>query len=313
MSACRSLLLVLLGCTLPLVAVESTTIAFGSCNKHDRPQPLWPAVLACAPDLWLWTGDTVYNDTRDVAVMRTRYAAQLAVAGYRELLAACPVDGTWDDHDYGANNAGREFPAKEASQAAFLDFLQVPADHARRGRAGVYGERWLQREDPDRRVQILLLDTRYHRERPGTTADMLGEEQWTWLRTALAEPAALRVLVSSIQVLPTGHRYEKWANFPASRQRLLELLDEAGPVVLVSGDRHIGEISHQDELVEITASGMTHVWRNFPGEPNRRRVGEVVSELHFGLLRVDWPAQAVELELRGIDGVLANHRLELIP
>ncbi len=31
-------------------------LAFGSCNKHDRPQPLWEPILKFKPDLWIWLG-----------------------------------------------------------------------------------------------------------------------------------------------------------------------------------------------------------------------------------------------------------------
>jgi alkaline phosphatase D len=34
-------------------------IAFGSCNKADKPQPLWQAILQSAPQLWIWTGDII--------------------------------------------------------------------------------------------------------------------------------------------------------------------------------------------------------------------------------------------------------------
>jgi alkaline phosphatase D len=33
---------------------------------------------------------------------------------------------TWDDHDYGENDAGKEFYLREESQAAVLRFLRLP-------------------------------------------------------------------------------------------------------------------------------------------------------------------------------------------
>jgi alkaline phosphatase D len=32
----------------------------------------------------------------------------------------------WDDHDYGVNDGGGDFPAKEISRKAFLDFFNEP-------------------------------------------------------------------------------------------------------------------------------------------------------------------------------------------
>ena len=37
-------------------------IAFGSCNRHDRRQDLWPAVRALSADAWVWLGDAIYAD-----------------------------------------------------------------------------------------------------------------------------------------------------------------------------------------------------------------------------------------------------------
>lgn len=34
-------------------------IVFGSCNKHDRPQPAWANIVDLNPDLFIWLGDTV--------------------------------------------------------------------------------------------------------------------------------------------------------------------------------------------------------------------------------------------------------------
>jgi len=46
------------------------------------------------------------------------------------------VLGTWDDHDFGMNNVGREWTEKQFSQIQFLDFLDEAADSVRRQREG---------------------------------------------------------------------------------------------------------------------------------------------------------------------------------
>ena len=58
---------------------------------------------------------------------------------------------------------------------------------------------------------------------------MLGEAQWAWLAERLREPADLRLLVSSIQVLAEGHGWERWGNLPAERERLIRLIAETEP------------------------------------------------------------------------------------
>lgn len=41
-------------------------IAFGSCAKQDRPQPIWDALLAEDPHLFLFIGDNIYGDTENM-------------------------------------------------------------------------------------------------------------------------------------------------------------------------------------------------------------------------------------------------------
>jgi alkaline phosphatase D len=298
-----------------------TRIAFGSCNHQDRDQPLWPVIEAADPDLWIWLGDNIYADTEDMAVMDSMYARQRRVPGYRALRSRVPVIGTWDDHDYGANDAGRTFPRRDSSQALFLDFFEVPQDDPRRDRAGVYSAHMF--GPPGRRVKVLLLDTRYHRDPitrdpiseqryyPNPDGDILGDAQWAWLERHLrSSDAQIHLIGTSIQALARDHPWEKWANFPRARQRLLDVIQASGApgVVLLSGDRHLSELSRVDDaiaypLYDLTASGLTH-HASFDREPNRYRVGPLIADLNFGLLEIDWEAEPVRLRfsIRGEEG-----------
>lgn len=42
------------------------SIAFGSCLKQTRPQPIWESVLASKPDVFVLLGEKIYGDTRDM-------------------------------------------------------------------------------------------------------------------------------------------------------------------------------------------------------------------------------------------------------
>ena len=46
-----------------------TRIAFGSCAKQSKEQPIWDAINAAEPDLFVFLGDNIYADTRDPKVM----------------------------------------------------------------------------------------------------------------------------------------------------------------------------------------------------------------------------------------------------
>ena len=49
-------------------------IACGSCAKQSKDQPIWNAVNAAEPDLFIFLGDNIYADTRDPKVMADKYA-----------------------------------------------------------------------------------------------------------------------------------------------------------------------------------------------------------------------------------------------
>lgn len=295
-----------------------TTIAFGSCNRQDEPQPMWKPILSNEPDLWIWLGDNIYGDTDDMQAMKVMYAEQKANPGYEDFFQKVPVIGTWDDHDYGINDGGKEFPAKAESRDLMLDFLDVPAEREIRQREGAYDAYTFGPEG--RQVKVMLLDTRYFRDDlqaseregvrydPNPEGDILGEAQWNWLEKELRDSEAqINIIASSIQVIPEQHGFEKWANFPNSRERLLQLVADSGAkgVVFLSGDRHMGEISRLNiagvpyPVYDITSSGLTHSYEEAE-EPNRHREGEIVSQKNFGIIRINWaePVQ-VSYSIRG--------------
>ncbi|MGQ0814304.1 MAG: alkaline phosphatase D family protein [Gemmatimonadota bacterium] len=273
---------------------DYTRIAFGSCNRETLPQPLWRVMARHQPELFIWLGDNIYADTDSMSVMRAKYSLQLNHPAYRAFANIIPIIGTWDDHDYGRNDGGKEYVARAASQQALLDFLGEPANSQRRKQQGVYTS-YLHDG-----VKVILLDTRYHRDSIGSNGTVLGEQQWHWLEQELrGSDARIHLIASSIQVVPEDHRFEKWANFPAERDRLFKLIaDTKAPgVIFLSGDRHIAELSKLDgtpvgyPIYDLTSSGMTHTWSNPRPEVNRHRKGDLVAALNYGMIDVDWTAR----------------------
>ena len=308
-----------------------TRIAFGSCNRHAANQPLWAPIQEENPDLWMWLGDNIYADTDDMAAMDSMYAVQKQIPGYQALRKQTRVIGTWDDHDYGANDAGRTYPKRDSSQQLLLDFLDVPDDDPRRTRKGAYSSYVY--GPPGRRVKVILLDTRYHRDPltrdplsdqryfPNPTGDILGETQWTWLERELTQSdAQIHLIGTSIQAVAEQHPWEKWANFPAAHQRLYDVIDrsDAPGVLLLSGDRHMAELSRHDEaidypLYDLTSSGLTH-HASPHEEANRHRVDSMITALHYGLLTIDWEAEptTIRMEIRGKENErLLDHTVSL--
>jgi|FEC22Drversion2_1045045.scaffolds.fasta_scaffold00844_1 alkaline phosphatase D len=303
-----------------------TRIAFGSCADQDKPQPIWDAILAYHPDLFIFMGDNVYGDfnTADAANLKRAYALASQIEGYNRLRDKVNHLAVWDDHDYGINDGGGDFPHKAVSKDLFLDFWRAPAGDIRRTREGIYDSHII--GPPGMRVQVILLDLRWFRsplkptdqrgapgrERylpdPDPAKTMLGAAQWAWLAAELRKPAELRLLVSSTQVLAEGHGWERWGNFPLERQKLIDTIRESGAkgVVLLSGDRHVGALyretpSGMPPLYEVTSSGLNMVyWAANEAGPNR--VGALYPAANFGVVDVDWWERRVTLALRDEGG-----------
>jgi alkaline phosphatase D len=300
-------------------------MAFGSCNRQDAPQPLWKPILADHPDLWVWMGDNIYGDSPVMDTLRTKYQMQNANVDYQLLKASTPLIGIWDDHDYGINDGGKYFAQKKASRDVMFDFLEVPADAPERKREGAYSSHTY--GEGEQQVKVILLDGRYFRDslmrinrvyQINATGQILGDAQWKWLENELkTSTARVNFIVSGIQILPTEHAYEKWANFPQEREKLLNLIANSGVQnpILMSGDRHIAEIMKLVDprfpkgLYEVTASGLTHTWSGIAEEKNSLRVSGLIAQLNYGLATFDWENDTVLIEIKGENGRLYAKQL----
>ena len=268
----------------PLPEGAVTRVAFGSCTRHMRDQPIWDAVVEADPDLFVHLGDAIYPDVNDeetalidpwpnpgsVARIEAAYAKAAGHPEFTRLSENVPTMAVWDDHDYGVNDGDREFALKEETQGLFLDFFGEPADSRRRSTPGIYDSQVFGREG--HRVQVILLDVRYFRSPPAPDtrsdeekqalniagryapsvdpdATVLGADQWEWVEEQLRQPAEVRLLISGYPVVPTELGRDAWGNFPLERQRLFDLIGETGAngVIFLSGDVHFSEISQSDE------------------------------------------------------------------
>jgi alkaline phosphatase D len=310
-----------------------TRIAVGSCNNQFRSQDIWQTIAASNPQAMLMIGDNVYADTGfkgegDLASFVANYRAQAQHREFTDFAARVPVMATWDDHDYGPNDSGGSFFGKAYSETIFESFWASSDDV--RSRPGVYFSRTYGAEG--QRVQLIVLDTRYFRDdlvakpysasgyplgnyQPSAdpSADVLGENQSRWLADQLAQPADLRIVVSSIQVITDAHDFESWENFPAARERLYSALSarNGGGLVMLSGDRHAGAIYRHsppalgEHLWELTASSLNMAFPRDDAserELDPRRSTEMISQENFGLVDIDWAQRAVTLRLLSDEG-----------
>ena len=297
-------------------------IAFGSCIDQNKPQPMWAPVLSDNPDLFIFGGDNVYASAQpwQQANLDAAYVKLASHDGFTQLRATVPHIAIWDDHDYGLNDGGANFLHKQASKDTFLNFWGASSTDSRRSRDGLYES--YNYGPAGQRVQVILLDARWNkspwkptdqRDTPGKeryvpdtdpNKTMLGAAQWTWLETQLKQPADVRLIVSGVQVLAEGHGWERWGLMPLEQQKLFDLINQtrANGIVFLAGDRHIGALYKESKntpysFYELTSSGMTHPWADAK-EAGPNRLGELVTELHYGMVEIDWATQVVSLQLR---------------
>lgn len=315
-----------------------TTIAFGSCdNQYVKPK-FWMEINALHPQLWIWGGDIVYGDTYDMDTLRHKYNVQKNQPGYQELLSYAEVTGVYDDHDYGLNDGGSNYKRREESRDILFDFLNIPANDSIRKREGGYSSRVY--GPAGKQVKVINLDTRYFRDQlekeTYTNAagqqetryksipdrDILGDAQWLWLERELKTAAEVTIINSSIQLISSEHRFEKWANFPTAQERLYKLIAASGKkgIFVISGDRHIAELSSvrlpgmNYPLYDFTSSGMTHTWPAYREETNSHRVGKLIAQKNFGVINIDWSGKhpQVRVQIQGRDNaVFAEYPLDL--
>lgn len=310
-------------------------IAFGSCASERHPQPILDRVVEHKPDLFIYLGDNVYGDTYDMKILQSKYDSLAVKAEFKRLKQSVKILATWDDHDYGWNDAGKYYPFKRESKEIFLDFFDEPKDSERRKREGIYTAYYY--EQNGKRLQVILLDNRTFRSDlrlyrgelsrqskyfypldyyPHQIEDsvLLGEEQWAWLETELRKPADLRIIGSGTQFGISYNGYESWANFPHEQKRFIDLImkTKAEGVMFISGDVHYAEISKLESpgcypIYDVTSSGLTSTW--LFATPNDNRIEGPVMENHFGMISIDWSVKDPQIKMEIWD-IHNNQRIE---
>lgn len=301
-------------------------ILFGSCIKQEKPMPILSQMASERADAMIFLGDNIYADTEDMQVMREKYQLLADNEDFQKLLKSAPTYAVWDDHDFGVNDGGTNYSQKVQSQEEYLNFWNVPKDSPRRTRAGTYDSVILGPQG--KRVQLLLIDTRYFRSplkkgevrRTGgpylpdndATKTMLGDEQWKWLRAELLKPAEIRIVASSIQCLASAAGQETWSNLPVERERLFKLIRDtkANGLFIISGDRHWSEYSMVKDalsypLYDFTSSSFNQVHPRGTPTENRFRVSGTTYHLqNYGVILIDWSQPEIELkiQIRDLDG-----------
>ncbi len=282
------------------------SFAIGSCfyanePKDDRPgKPygdgyhIFNNILDKDPDFMVWLGDNIYLRTPDFLTergIRHRHRHTRATTELQPFLGSVHHYATWDDHDYGPNNADASYANKNLTEQAFNDYWgNLNTDVV--GIGGITSH-FLWND-----LEFFMMDNRFHRDpnqKLSAGKSYLGEEQLNWLINALiASKATFKVVCIGGQVISNAAIHENYATYAEERQRLLDRLDEEkiSGVLFMSGDRHHTEISRMERpnaypLIDITCSSLTSGTHSPKDEGNTYQVsGKTFYNRNFGIVTV---------------------------
>lgn len=319
------------GKPLPARDAVISKVLLGSCLDEEKgPSSALMSLAQEDADLFLMVGDNVYgdrdgmaytNNEADLDELRESFTDLAAREDFQAVRANVPMMVAWDDHDFGANDAGWNFPFRGYAERIHEVFWGLEDQDVGQW-PGTYYARTFGPEG--QRTQVIMLDTRFFRsdltptdewgakgkERyipapTGSMQDMLGAAQWTWLENQLQQPADIRLIASSIQVMPTAHGFEAWATMPEERARLYSLIEKtnASGVVFLSGDRHTAFIYEEDGVLpysanELTSSSLNVSFRDEADELDERQVGAGFAPENYGMVEIDWNAKMLSLKIK---------------
>jgi len=224
-------------------------------GRDGAPSESYETLGSLEPAFVLQIGDQDHRDPGavddpSIEVWRKMHRDQLAQYSQgqvldRVLLATTPYFHTWDDHDYGKNNADGSAPWKPVAQRAYFEYFPVPPDIPNPDEGIWYSFRWGQAE-------IFMLDLRSQRapdDKPdGPDKSMLAgwkiaDDQKSWLKERLLDSTVTwKILVSGSVWNPHSKQVDSWALYPDEQQELLAFIADNGitGVVVLSGDLHSG-------------------------------------------------------------------------
>jgi alkaline phosphatase D len=224
----------------------------------------------------LWLGDAWY--TREVDMnsewgLWYRASHDRALPVLQDFWKSMPQYAIWDDHDYGPNDIGKNYILKETSRKVFNSYF--PNNSCGENGQGIYT--MLNYGD----VDVFMTDDRWWRSadrmkdsingKPNPEKRMLGKEQMEWLKNSLLYSwATFKIIAVGSQVLNPVSPYDKWSDFPAEYQEMLDFIKDNNieGVIFLTGDRHHSEIIRINRpgtypLYDVTVSPLTsgtHAW-----------------------------------------------------
>lgn len=261
---------------------------------------LWKSLELSKPDLVFFVGDTVYGDiTSEPPGPKTlwrRFMETRRRVPFYHMKELIPCLAVWDDHDYGRNDAGYDYPFKASSLEIFNTFF---AQDTRLGDLShgpgvstcfsAFGH------------DFLMADNRYFRNDPAPGYKAFwGQEQFDWIHKTLSQQKRPLWLIQGSQFFGGYSRkkqsYEK--NYDEEFSATLKMLSSLNrPLIFVSGDLHYTELINLESSLlgfptfEITSScihSFPPKWRD--DNPRRRMMEKSYNHICVDLKTTDFGA-----------------------
>lgn len=288
--------------------------ALASCMDDENHDPdIWSDMVENNPDVIFFVGDSVYADRMrgseerrsadpDQLWLRFSQARQtLEIFQSKKLI---PVIAVWDDHDFGRNDTGKDYPYVKESQKNFFSFFAQEESHCRFltrgpgvGSAFQYNNQL-----------FLLLDGRSFRETGHSSKRYAhwGEEQEKWALNLIDQHDGFVWVMTGTQIFPSMIFKESVSKHHANNLNgfLDELKGRGTRAGFISGDVHFSEISEiEDDFLgyrtyEFTSSSIHST--TFPGIPgiipNKRRI-ESTGKRNYLLMDTEYDGATMNIHV----------------
>ena len=291
------------------IYAESIKIGLGSCLDQDYPQPIWQSIKEEDLNYFIFLGDNVYGDTPSGSLRKMKSAYDKQKKVLPDFLDDISIFSIWDDHDFGINDGGADYRFKRQAQELYIDFWEIPKEDDRSNRDGIYFSK--NEIFFDKKFKFIFLDTRFFRsklkgkksnyvENIEPDATILGDDQWMWLENELKNDFDFLFIFSSIQIIATDHRFEKWSNFPNERVKLFELLEQfSNKTMFFSGDRHRAGIYRKNGIIEVTSSSMNKPG-SFFNETDNYLIGKTYPQENYSVLEIF--ENTIKINIKDVNG-----------
>lgn len=252
-----------------------------SCmNEFQHSAEIWRTMVAKEPDVIFFIGDSVYADIgaprggADPAHLWHRFVEARRTLDIYYSKRLIPLLATWDDHDFGLNDAGLfNYRFVNESQQNFLNFFAQDPRYCRFMKKGPgISSSYLMAGQ-----LFVLMDDRSFRLEKGSLSRWAhwGQPQEEWLLSQVGEHSGPTWLMNGSQIFPSLPFKESFSSdHPQQFEGMLKQLNiRSSKVIFVSGDVHYTEITQVNtkelgyQTYELTSSSI-HSKNLIPGSPH---------------------------------------------